>query len=40
MAEVPRFLPNSMNKFKVPEDIQADLAAAVGPLEADIVETQ
>ena len=32
------FFVASMNKFKVPEDVQADLAAAVGPLEADIVE--
>ncbi|HET7715574.1 MAG TPA: group 1 truncated hemoglobin [Bauldia sp.] len=30
----------SMNKFKVPEDVQAELAAAVGPLEKDIVEVR
>ncbi len=34
------FFVNSMNKLNVPEDVQADLAAAVGPLEKDIVETQ
>jgi hemoglobin len=33
------FFVNSMNKFKVPEDVQAELAAAVGPLEKDIVDT-
>jgi hemoglobin len=34
------FFANSMNKFNVPADVQADLAAALGPLEKDIVETQ
>ncbi len=32
------FFVASMNKFKVPADVQTDLAAAVGPLEKDIVE--
>jgi hemoglobin len=34
------FFAASMNKFNVPEDVQAELAAAVGPLEKDIVESQ
>ena len=34
------FFAASMNKFNVPEDVQAELAAAVAPLEMDIVDTQ
>ena len=34
------FFVASMNKFKVPENVQAELAAAVSPLEADIVDTR
>lgn len=34
------FFVNAMNKFNVPGDVQADLAAALAPLEKDIVETQ
>jgi hemoglobin len=33
-------LGQTLDKFKVPEDVQAELAAAVGPLEKDIVEVR